>query len=178
MMIEHLWICFYLCLAVCVITSVIMVFQGRRFYYYDGKVKKFSMLNLEFAPDRCYLYFVFRQIAALPSAQALDVRRAVKAQLYTDFIFMPGTYLGVALLCVAVARRYQGAVHDLFTVLIWLEFLSWLMDIIENIYLLKQLKQPTLLTQWGFRAFQLMEFAKWLPSGGGFLAAIFFLNLH
>jgi hypothetical protein len=178
LLIPHLWIYFGLCLADVLVTQRIMAGQGKHFFYFEGGRKPFTMLNLEFPKDLAYFYTVLSGIDKLEPADAAIVKRNVRAQLWVDFIFMPGTYTGVFLVCMAAAEKSGGVVNQVFAGLAWFQVVCWLLDITENIYLFSQLRQAKKPSAFGFACYRVLELLKWLPSGGGFIAALVFLALR
>lgn len=172
-----LWFC--CCLLVVIMTSILMNRQSCHFYYFDGSRKKFSIFNLQFPVSRCYLTQLFRQINQLPDGEADLVFKKLRGQLYTDFFFMPGAYLGIGLFCMEVASKYHGLIHCFLALLAWSQLLAWLLDIIENLYLLSLIKNPKIITSFFFICYRVLEILKWGLSLGGFLSALgFALYLH
>lgn len=165
------WLWFSICLADVIITSVIMSQQGKYFFYFDNEKKKFSMLGLEFAAGRCYIYWVLSRIKLLPGNLNQTVYKKLRAQLYTDFLFMPGAYIGIAIFCLIAAGIPGMPAAQLLTVLAYMQPIAWACDIIENIYLFRQVKKPVLPGALLFAGYRLLEVLKWGLSGGAFLLA-------
>ncbi|KIO77626.1 hypothetical protein TH53_08240 [Pedobacter lusitanus] len=161
-----------------IITSAIMIRQSRNFFYLDGTKKRFSILNLEFPSSRSSISILIRQIKKLPVIESKMVFSALRGHLYTDFFFMPGVYVGVLLLCLTASCESSGYISDLFKALAWLQPLAWFCDIIENIYLLGQLKKPIPASARFFIFYRLLEITKWGLSFTGFLLAILQLIYH
>ena len=154
------WLWFFICLADVIITSAVMSRQGKYFFYFDNGQKKFSMLGLEFATGRCYIYWVLSRIKLLPGNLDQAVYKKLRAQLYTDFLFMPGAYSGIAIFCLIAGSKPGMPAGQLLNFLAYLQPIAWLCDIIENIYLLQQVKRPALPGALQFAGYRLLEVLK------------------
>jgi hypothetical protein len=136
-------------------------------------------MKLEFPTDQTTISNLIHQIRALPGDEATGVIKALRAQLITDFFFMPATYGGIFILCMAAACRQTHSIglHHLLLILAWGQSIALMCDIIENIYLLKQSRQPSAFTKILFSGYKIMETLKWGTSVSGLLLASFELTL-
>jgi hypothetical protein len=155
-----------------IVTTAIMSRQARQFYYQATDVpRRFSMMNLEWPSNRF-------KMAQVISGLQLRAEKAVKGQLYVDFAFMPGTYLGILILCMFSSGITSGTTAHFFSLLAWLQFLPWACDITENIYLFHKISKPAVPTPYEFVLYRLLEILKWGLSAGGFLLALIAMIIH
>jgi hypothetical protein len=59
----------------------------------------------------------------------------LKAQLWLDFLFMPALYGSLFILCFRLGLSLSGFFRGFFLFLAWAQGLSWISDIIENIFI-------------------------------------------
>lgn len=127
-------------------------------------------MKLEWPADRFAMITLIIKIGQLPEWHRARVLKALRGQLFVDFLYMPATYGGIFLLCRAAAYNYYEW-EDLLTDLGWLQALCWLCDIIENFYILHKIKQPKVSSEWVFMGYRLVEIIKWgVASAAVFLA--------
>jgi hypothetical protein len=161
-LITHGWIWFCIAFGVMLTTMFIMNLQSRKFYTQDVVLRKFSIIDLEFPVSAQDLVNIIKGIYALPGGQSQKTLRSLRGQLYVDFLFMPAAYIGVFLLCMQVSSKMSSFGQDVFAVLGWLQAISWICDIIENIYLLNKIRaEPPVSTLPAHRAFGWLEIFKW-----------------
>src|SRR5688572_14736171 len=92
------WFWFVIAFGIMLLSSILMGIQGRYFFTKDVVVRKFSMMDLEFAATPQELTNILNGIYLLPtdtrsSPGTGKVIRALKGQLLIDtFLFMPATY--------------------------------------------------------------------------------------
>lgn len=94
----------------------------------------FSILDLQFPSSEAELYTLIRHLP--PNA-----RRALKAHLWVDYLFMAGLYPAIALLCLILGTK-TGAGQYFFWLVAALQGFAWLFDAMENAWLLRKLRKP------------------------------------
>ncbi len=154
----------YFCVAfgAMLIISFIMSLQSAYFYTLDVIIRKFSILDLEFPTTPQELVIFIKGIFRLPPGLSEKSLHSLKNQLYLDFLFMPAAYGTIFILCMEVSIKMTSFGHGLFAILAWLQFIPWICDIIENIYLLKKIKaEPTASAPRVHKAYLILEFFKW-----------------
>jgi hypothetical protein len=125
-------------------------------------IRKFSIIDFEFPASASELASLVKDIFSLPPELAKKSLKAFKSQLYIDFLFMPALYGSVFILCMKVSSKMIYFGHKFFIFLAWLQLVSWLFDIIENIYLLNKIQpNPTVSTPCVQVAYTVMEIIKW-----------------
>jgi len=156
------WSYFCIVFGAMLLISFIMNFQSANFYTLHVVVRKFSMLDLEFPASSKELLTFIRGIFLLPGELSKKSLRALKGQLYLDFLFMPALYGSIFLLCMKVSLKMSSFGHKLFAILAWLQLISWLCDIIENIYLLYMIRpKPEESKEMPYTAYLAIEITKW-----------------
>ncbi len=160
---AHHWL--WLCIATgfVLLLSFVMSRLGNHFYTFDVVVRKFGILDLEFAASAAEIVNIIKGIYLLSDKEvSKKALGSLKAQLYVDFAYMPFAYGAIALLCTGVAGKITAAAGNIFGTLAMLQAVAWLLDIIENIYLLQKIKQTvTPSTPAVHKAFQMIGVAKW-----------------
>ncbi|HMG16855.1 MAG TPA: hypothetical protein VK590_15470 [Saprospiraceae bacterium] len=136
--VPDLWFYFKIFFTAFLVITMIMMLQSNHFYTRVGSVKKFSMLDLEFPTSSKYMAKILNGIYKLPSEKVSKVLGALRCNLFLDFLFMPAAYGSIFLLCMHIADRNNNI---LFTFLAWLQILAYAFDVIENITILKMIKQ-------------------------------------
>ena len=142
---------------------LIMKWQSTRFYTQDVVLRKFSIMELEMPATQMELVNLIKGLYDLPPATSAATVKALKGQLYTDFLFMPFAYGAILLLCMQLSNKISFSWGtNVFMVLAFLQLLAWLCDIVENIYLLNKIK-PTVVasTLVVHKAYLSMECVKW-----------------
>jgi hypothetical protein len=140
---QNTWMLFCIFFAAVLIISSIMKSQESRFVTRVGTIRKFSILDLEFPSSGLDLANNINGIYKLPENQPDKVLRALKNNLFLDFLFMPAIYGCIFLLCMYVAGKTKYPGNDIFAIAAWLQFAAWLFDIIENCYLLYKIRPGT-----------------------------------
>ena len=74
--------------------TLIMKWQSTRFYTQDVVLRKFSIMELEMPATQMELVNLIKGLYKLPPATSAATVKALKGQLYTDFLFMPFAYGG------------------------------------------------------------------------------------
>lgn len=172
------WMSFCIATAFVFLLSYIMHAISRLFVTRDVLHKKFGILDLELASSPLELDNLLRGITKLEHLQAKKVFRALRMHLYVDFLFMPAAYGALFIACMQIARKMPEPGMTFFSILAWLQTAAWISDIIENIFLLKKIRQheDQALQNTGtnfFPTFQKLQFIKW---GAALLALVCILS--
>ncbi len=153
---------FCIAFGIALLINFIMTFQTRSFYLMHVVIRKFSIIDFEFPASAAELASLIKDIFSLPPELAKKSLNAFKSQLYLDFLFMPATYGSVFILCMKVSSKMIYFGHNFFIFLAWLQLVSWLLDIIEKIYLLNKIRpNPIVSTPFVHVAYTAMEMVKW-----------------
>ncbi|NLR78124.1 hypothetical protein [Chitinophaga eiseniae] len=171
------WLC--ISMAIFLLTAFIMGRQSRYFYTMDVVPRQFSITDLQLPSCQKELVNLIKGIYTMPAANRQQTLRALRGQLWVDFLFMPAAYGSIFLVCMKVASKMNPAGTLLFSILAWLQLLCWLCDIVENIYLLQKISpNVSESTKTVHRAYQLLEIIKWgfslLATVCGLSALLFF----
>ena len=172
------WMPFCIVFAIALLISFIMSIQGKNFYMMHLVIRKFSIIDFEFPASALELASVIKDIFSLPETLAKKSLKALKSQLYLDFLFMPALYGSIFILSMKVSGKMIYFGHSLFAVLAWLQFIAWICDVIENIYLLNKINpEPVVSTPVVHKAYEVLEIIKWgipLITAVCCIAAIFY----
>ncbi|MEO6672598.1 MAG: hypothetical protein ABIN93_04150 [Ginsengibacter sp.] len=169
---NWMWLC--IAFGVMLLTVLIKSFQSRYFYTHDVVERKFSTMDLELPSSAQELVNIIKGIFLLPVDKSQKTLKALKGQLYVDFIFMPAAYGSVFLVCMIVAGKMSHLGNYVFSVLGWLQIVAWLCDIIENIYLLNKIDPGVVPSQPAIhKAWQVLEITKWGIVMTGTVCAVF-----
>lgn len=153
---------FFIAWCIMLVAMLIMNRQARDFYTLDVVLRQFSIFQLEFPSSNKELPTLIQGIYALPEPMRTRSLRALKGQLYVDFLYMPGVYLSIHILCHEVARTQEGWGIALFEFLSVAQFISWICDIIENLYLLRKIRRKgPPVSRLEYKLYQFMETIKW-----------------
>ncbi|MEX6688249.1 hypothetical protein QTN47_12120 [Danxiaibacter flavus] len=168
------WQLFCIFFGIMLLISFLMALQGRHFYTKDVVIRKFSIMDLEIPATPLELKNVLAGLYDLPPEQSRKSIGALKGQLYLDFLYMPFAYGCIYIACALISGKME---HDagkaVFTALAFLQFLPWLFDIIENIYLLSKIKPDVKASSNPVhKAYLAMEAAKWGIALTGAICAI------
>ena len=156
------WGYFCIALGAMLIISFMKSLQSAYLYTLDVIIRKFSILDLEFPATPQEVVIFIKGIFQLPPDLFKKSLHSLKNQLYLDFLFMPAVYGTIFILCMEVSRKMVSFGHDLFAILAWLQFIPWICDIIENIYLLKKIgPEPKASTSVVHKAYLILELFKW-----------------
>lgn len=156
---DLFWFC--CCALVSGATSVIMINLAKHFLYYDGTIRRFSIMQLEFPANSSSIEILISQIRALPKDRADLSLKVLRGQLWVDFTYMAGTYCGIYFLTRMAAAPLSNWLNPVLLLLGKLQFLVWLFDIIENLYLLIQIRRPSKMPTIGYLPYWMMEYLKW-----------------
>ena len=157
------WLYFVIVFGLFLAVSLIMIKLAGRFYTKDVVVRKFSIMELQVPATATELVNLIRGLYLLPTAQSVKAIGALRTHLKLDFLFMPLAYGSVFLLNWKVAHKMEHLLGQyVFMALAFLQFIPWLCDIIENIYLLKKIQpEPVKTDAKTHRNYLRMEATKW-----------------
>ena len=160
---SDVWISFVFVFAVALLIAFIMRLLSTFFYTKDVTIRKFNILDLEIAASPQELANLINGLYQLPVAYSRKAIISLKARLYLDFLFMPFVYGSIMLLCLRINLKAHTAIgKNIFETLAELLLVSWLCDIIENVYLLRKIK-PNVVpsSKMVHRLYLFMEAVKW-----------------
>lgn len=172
------WMSFCIAVAFVIAFAYLMQIIARSFITRDVLRKSFGIFDLEFAASELELNNLLRGINKLEPPQAKKVFRALRTHLYVDFLFMPAAYGALFIACMLVANKMPLPGLVFFSILAWLQAAAWVSDIVENIYLLKKIRQHENQSLQGagtnfFPLFQALQIIKW---GAALLALVCVLS--
>lgn len=125
---------------------------------------KFSVIGLEIFYSREKIIEIFTGISD-------KVKTILSYHLSYDFVFMAGCYPGIVCLCMMAAKRINSkTLRKVLLILSFVQLIPWLFDIIENYFLLKWLKSPSIGDE--FRLYHLVVYCKWIIAVSTALLAI------
>ena len=161
-LIDNGWMLICVTTGLFLFLGLILRLQSRQFCTLDVVVRRFSIMDLEFPASPRELTNIINGIYQLPSNRSEKTLRFVKAHLYTDFLFMPFAYGSIFIACIKVSEKMYSFGHIVFVALAWLQILAWLLDVVENIYLLNKLKPTAIPSQESVhKAYQTLQVVKW-----------------
>lgn len=160
--IIHGWTFLIILVVLSVILAAIMMRQGKKFYTKDPVRKSFTMLSLEFPGSAQEIYNLVQGIYKLPDDESVQVLRALRSQLVTDFLFMPVAYGGIHVLNHQVYLLMPSGEGNFFLVLAWLQVVPWICDIVENLFLFGRIGKDARVCSPGvFTGYRILEYLKW-----------------
>lgn len=175
------WMSFCIVFGAMLLLNYLMSFQSKSFYTEHVVIRKFSMLDLEFPASALELVTYIKGIFKLPAGLAKKTLKALKGQLYFDFIFMLALYGSIFILCMKVSMKLTFFGHGLFAFFAWLLFIPLLCNIIENIYLLNKIRPDPVVSKPAIhKGYQILQMGKWiiaLTAAVCSIAAIFYFWL-
>ncbi|MFZ9387328.1 MAG: hypothetical protein ACO25B_05550 [Chitinophagaceae bacterium] len=152
---------FPVCLALFAATAICMKWMEGRFLS-NGEL--FSILGLE-------ITYPAPRISAVLTGLEEPARTLLLYHLRFDFVFMAGVYPGIAALCMMARGKFRGKLfRNILLVLAGLQLVAWGCDIIENMYLLRWLKNPSKID--GYFYFHMVVWIKWGLALSGFAVSI------
>lgn len=176
------WQLFTIAFGLMLFVSFIMMMQSRNFYTFHLTKRRFSIMELETPATYAELVKVIKGLYALPANDSKKSIGALRRQLWVDFLFMPLAYGSVFLICLQVSIKFEpGFWHCIFLILAVIQLIPWICDIIENIYLLKKIKQGPNINdskealaakRKSHKAYLIMEGFKWGIALGATVSAI------
>lgn len=169
---ELLLVGMLVCLVGMLITTIIMASISKFFYYQPSKLAatnqplfllRFSIMALELPGKK------FDEIIQGVNKKTVE---ALQWQLKVDYYFMPFAYFFLVLAGSFVHLVYasENIVFDPSCFLVWLPFVAWVFDIVENVLI-----SATLSTQTTSRKGAILFFSafKWLVVVGCLLFDVF-----
>lgn len=168
------WLTFTIAFSLLLIITYLMMKQSRHFYTQDVVERKFSIMELEVPATPTELRNLISGLFRLSPEQSQQSLRALRGQLLLDFVFMPLAYGCIFLLCWRVAGKMSfGFGNIVFLAFAFGQALPWICDIIENVFLLSQLKPGVEeMSRRSHRRLLLMEGIKWGFSLAAMVSAI------
>lgn len=131
-------------------------------FVHNGKL--FTIIGIEMVYNEGYFI-------SLLSGLESDVLRLLKFHLYADFVFMAGVYPAIAVLCLKARLKHSVPfLRNLLLVLALLQAGAWICDILENLYILRQLNKPV--SSGGFGVYHFVVWTKWLLALAGLFTAL------
>jgi hypothetical protein len=156
------WIYFCITFGAVIFLHLLMGLQSRNFFTKHVVIRKFSILDFEFPPSAQELASFIKGIFNLPEDLVNKTLKALKGQLWLDFLFMPALYGSIFILSMKVSMKMTYFGHKLFAVLAWIQFIAWFCDIIENIYLLNKIRpEPIISNPIVHKSYEILEVVKW-----------------
>ncbi len=157
------WPLFCVAFGVMLFFTFIMSLQSVNFYTKDVVLRKFSIMELELPSTPAELTNLIKGLYKLSDTQSKKVLKALKGQLYIDFLFMPFAYGSIMLLCMQVAKKMDLSFGiNVFMIFAFSQLIPWLCDIIENIYLLRKIDPKVVESSSAVhKAYLIMECIKW-----------------
>ncbi len=116
--------------------------------------QRFTIMGLE-------LFYSRDKMNAILSGLDLSVRTTLRYHLSFDFAFMAGVFPGIAALCMmASEKKITVGWKRLLFILAGLQSVAWGLDIAENYYLLRWMKEGV--ANNGFSSFHFLVTTKWI----------------
>lgn len=146
---------FMLSFTLMLFTALWMSVLGKKFSYRntDGVDIPFNILDLQFPSSEQELCNIMKGLS--PAA-----KKAVRAHLWVDFLFMAGFYPSIAILCIIVGYKTDVGQY-FFWLVAALQLFAWLFDILENGYCLRKLREPVPgATNNAFKSYSFFVYAK------------------
>ena len=156
------WIYFCIFFGAMLLISFIMSIQSANLYTLHVVIRKFSIIDLQFPASAQELVIFIKGVFKLPVELSKKSLSALNGQLYFDFLLIPAVYGSVFILCMKVSMKMTSFGHMLFAVLAWLQCISLLCGILQNIYLLNKIRpNPEASRPAVHNAFLGFELLKW-----------------
>ena len=171
---EYFWPLLSALLVLFVVTTMVMQRLATRFFTM-GKVRQsFTIFDLEFPSKSSELMKILKGIDELPSREeAVNSKRALRAHLTLDFLFMLAIYPLIFLLCWKTSMKMEWTGKWLFKGLAVAQALPLIFDVAENIYLLRKLANPEKSSKGVHRAYLRIVLSKWIIALVGLVCAAF-----
>ncbi len=160
--IDFSWIYFCIAFGAMLFIGFIMNLQSKNFYTLHVFIRKFALIDLKSPASPLELATYINGIFKLPPDMAKKSLRALKGNLYLDFLFMPLAYGSLFLICMKISMQLTSFGHYLFAILAWIQIIPWICDILKNIYLLKKIRPNVEIPKPSqHAAYQFIEMVKW-----------------
>jgi hypothetical protein len=89
-------------------------------------------------------------------------KKALRTQLWVDFLFMAGFYPSIAILCIIMGYKTDAGQY-FFWLMAALQLFAWIFDILENGYCLHKLRKPVVGgTKNAFQSYSFSVYAKFI----------------
>jgi len=153
---ENIWTLILACLGIFIVTTIIMGRIAQAFITEAPERKKFSIFRLEFPGSDAQLTKLVLQLGS-------SSKKAVRAHLLVDYIFMMGVYPGIALLCYKtflVLNETQPVAAYIILAMGGLQIIAFACDVIENIMLLRKLSNVNSWNNQSHQTFSKLVFYK------------------
>jgi hypothetical protein len=157
------WLIF-ICFAGLCLTGFPMLVMSRFFFTKTGS--RFSIINME-------LPFSFTKFRDIIDGTSNSTKDTMRMNLKLDYYFMIFAYLLLFFAGWFVLQRQETAQPDNTYRLLWIPFIAWLFDILENKMALASLEK---LSKAKARLLLVFSLVKWLLIAGYvlFMAAVYF----
>jgi len=167
------WILLGVLFLVFLITLKIMTGQSKHFQFQRGiAITRFSIMDMEFPGSEHSISNIILGIHKLPEDLSRASMKALKGNLYTDFVFMAAVYPFIALLCYHTAELMQHFGRAVFLSLALLQLLAWGFDLVENYYLFHKIRKPYPAQPRRLKQYKNMVLWKWGIATTGLVTAI------
>ena len=132
---------------------------------HNGKI--FSILGLEISYPK-------EKVVEIVTGIDEKTRTVLRYHLSFDFVFMAGVFPLIASLNMMARQKQTGRlIRILLLIAAFAQLLAWVLDIIENSFMLKWLHGQPVGTEFGL--FHFVVATKWLLAISGLLMGMFFL---
>jgi hypothetical protein len=160
------WLLFTIFYGLLLMVTFLMGKQSKYFYTKDPIVRKFSIMELKIPATSVELKNLIKGLYALPLGQSQKTVAALLAQLKLGFLFMPLAYGSIFLLSWRVASKMHLHLgYYVFVGFAVIQIVPWLIDIVENLYLINKIQPGIKETdQKNHKQHLLMEGIKWTIS--------------
>ena len=164
---------FFSAFSLMLMTAAIMKVLEQKFMTHHVTDRSFDILDLQFPVNAEEMRMIINGIFRLSPATSSQSVRAVKGQLFVDFIFMPAAYGSIFILCWVAASCLPPGWESFFKSIGLVQALAWICDISENIFLLghiKPYKEEEVINR--YKLYQFFVYTKWLTAIIGIVCAI------
>lgn len=155
---------FMLSFTLMLFTALWMFLLGKKFSYRDtdGVDVPFTILDLQFPSSEQELSNIMKGLSPV-------VKKALRAHLWVDFLFMAGFYPSIAILCIIVGYKTDVGQY-FFWLVAALQLFAWLFDILENGYCLRKLRKPEAGSPNAFQTYSFFVYTKFILCLAGAIA--------
>lgn len=143
LIIEYWWTFVWISLGMAIVGYWIMATSVHHLTYDRWTTRTFSIMDLEFPSSARYYAYIMTSLRKMENAGNSKPLRALRKNLYWDFLFMFGLFPFIALLCFHVASL-GGWSSNIFMALALLQLPALILDMVENIVIFRTLKIPKL----------------------------------
>lgn len=139
---EHFQPAIVTCIIVGLISYLLMKAQSRHFLTLARIRQPFSIFDLQFSASKDELERLLGGIKRLDEREAESSSKALRKNLWLDFLLMPCIYIGITLVCFMTYGLMDSLGKYVFVFLGFLQVIPWLCDIYENTFLLRRIPEP------------------------------------